>query len=124
VQALTAVTELINRWWAYVEFCLEAALTAPVCRPFWTWSVIALLGLGAVTCVAIAWRYLSWRHQHKVAQRAYEQRMSVADEATMQAARWNADKAYQSDVPPEEIERRIREAVEQRRREAGGEPRG
>lgn len=119
MQVLNAIADWFTRWRAYVEFCLDADLTAPVCRPLWTWAMLVLLGFGALSCVVIAWRYLAWRHQHKVAQRACEERMRVADEATMQAARWNADKAYQSDVPAEEIERRIREAVEQRRRASG-----
>jgi len=43
--------------------------------------------------------------------RAEEGRAAIADEDTMREHTWDGDKAYQTDLPAEELERRIKDAL-------------
>ena len=117
-QRLDADQAFIAKSWAYLDWCLNADIQTPVCRPFWMWVMFALLGVGALAVVWITIEAISYRLKLAAALRAEAYRASVADEDTMRAHRWEGDKAYQGDLPPEDIERRIKEALAARANEA------
>ena len=121
-QRLDADQAFIAKSWAYFDWCLNADIQMPVCRPFWMWVMFALLGVGALAVVWITIEAISYRLKLAAALRAEAYRASVADEDTMRAHRWEGDKAYQGDLPPEDIERRIKEALAARANEARPPP--
>ena len=121
-QHLDAVQAFIAKSWAYIDWCLNAEIQTPVCRPFWMWVMIASLGVGALAVVWITIEVISYRLKLAAALRAEAYRASVADEDTMRAHRWEGDKAYQGDRPPEDIERWIKEALAARANEARPAP--
>ena len=101
----------IAKWWAYIDWCLNAEMQAPVCRPFWTWAMVALLVLGVIAAVWIAAKVIWYKLKLAAALRAEEERAMVADEEAMRAHAWDGDKAYQTDLSAEDVERRIKEAL-------------
>ena len=106
--------DVIQQWMTYVSYCAGQPLQAPACKPFWTWVMIALLSCGALTILVIAWKFVSYRLKLAAALRAGEERARV-DHDAIAARRWDGDKAYRTELGGEEIEKRIREAVEERR---------
>ena len=85
----------VARWWAYIDWCTNAEMQAPICRPFWTWAMIAFLAIGALVGVWVAARIISYRIKLAAALRAEAERMRVADE-TIRASSWDEDKAYRT----------------------------
>lgn len=106
--------DAVQQWTAYFSYCAEQALRAPVCRPFWTWIAVALLSLGALAITLTAWKYFSYRRKLAAAAAAEAARAHV-DHDAIAARRWDSEKAYGSDLGHEEIEKRIRDAVDERR---------
>jgi len=116
--------QLLNSWWkslepifAYVSYCFSEPMQAPVCRPFWTWVMIGALSIGALMLLVLTWKFVSYKLKLAAAWRAQEQRDRIPDEATFKKVSWEGDKAYSGELGGEEIERRIRAAVNQRRLE-------
>jgi hypothetical protein len=101
------------QWATYASICIEQPIQAPTCRPFWTLSMFAFFGIGALVVLVIAWRIVSYRRKLAAALRAEQERAEV-DHDAIAARRWDADKAYSTEFGAEEVERRIREAMEQR----------
>src|SRR5262245_35555576 len=89
-------------------------MQAPVCRPFWTWTMIAVFSIGAVVLIVVVWKIVSYKIKLAAAVKAERQRAHVDSDA-IAASSWDGDKAYSAELGGEEVERRIREAVEQRR---------
>jgi hypothetical protein len=104
-----------TRMWVYIDWCLHGELQAPVCRPFWTWVSIALLGIGAIAVAWAAWKILSYRMKHIAALRAEAERARVADEQTMRAFTWEGDNAFPAQDSAEALRLRIKEALTERR---------
>ena len=86
-------------------------IPGPVCQPFWSWANTALLGIVVVAVVWIAAKFISYRLKLAAAWRAEQEREAIADEDTMREHTWDGDKAYQTDVAPEEMRRRIKDAL-------------
>jgi hypothetical protein len=101
------------QWVSYASACIEQPIQAPACRPFWTLAMFAFLGIGALVVLVITWRVLSYRRKLAAALRA-EQKRAEVDHDAIAARRWDVDKAYSTELGAEEVERRVREAVEQR----------
>jgi hypothetical protein len=73
--------------------------------------MVTLLVLGVIAAVWIAAKVISYKLKLAAALRAEEERAMVADEEAMRAHAWDGDKAYQTDLSPEDVERRIKEAL-------------
>ena len=73
------------RWWAYIDWCMNAEMQAPICRPFWTWVMIAFLAVGALVTIWVAVKIITYRIKLAAALNAEAERMRIADETTMQA---------------------------------------
>ena len=105
---------VLQQWAAYMGYCIEQPLQVPVCRPFWTWVMIAVLAFVAVICLVAIWKVVTYRIKLAAALKAEEARARI-DYDAIATRSWDGDKAYSADLGGDEIERRIREAMEQRR---------
>jgi hypothetical protein len=106
-----------EQWFAYISYCAEASMQAPVCKPFWTWTMATLFAIGALLLIVVIWKIVSHRIKLAAALKAEERRAHI-DHDAIAAKSWDGDKAYSAELGSEEVERRIREAVEQRRAES------
>jgi hypothetical protein len=113
--------DYLLQWVAYATYCIEQPISAPVCRPFWTLAMFAFIGIGGLVVIVIAWRIVSHRRRLAAALRAERDRAKI-DYDAIAARRWDAEKAYNTDLGTDEVERRIREVVEQR--QAANKPPG
>ena len=104
----------LEQWFAYISHCAGESLQAPVCRPFWTWVVALATLFLALIAAALAWKIVAYRIKLAAARRAETERNRV-DSAAIAATSWDGDKAYSADLGGDEIERRVREAVDERR---------
>jgi hypothetical protein len=105
---------LVKLWAVYFSYCTEQPIEAPGCSFFWTVTLSAFLGTGALIALVIVWKVVSYRRKLAVALRAQEERDKV-DYDAIADRRWDANKAYSAELGAAEVERRIREAVDQRR---------
>ena len=103
--------------WAYVSWCAQAPAAAPACDSYWTWAAIAV-----VTTFALIGLYiLRQMAKNFLAVRAERRRLAeaarVADPDTMSRYRVDPEK-FHPDPPQEEgIERRIRQALDEKKLE-------
>src|SRR5262252_10870478 len=96
----------IANLWAYIEWCVGHDILAPICQPFWAWTIGASL---VIAVLVIAWmllKFVSYRIKLAAALKAEAERAKVADEETMRAHSWEGDNAFQTDLPSAEIEQR------------------
>jgi hypothetical protein len=106
--------DYLLQWATYASVCIEQPIQAPACRPFWTLAMFAFFGIGALVVLVIAWRVVSYRRKLAAALRAEQERAKVNYDA-IAARRWDGDNAISAEIGAGEVERRVREAVEQRR---------
>jgi hypothetical protein len=114
MEVAKAWLDYLLQWATYASVCIEQPIQAPACRPFWTLAMFAFLGIGALVVLVIAWRVVSYRRKLAAALRAEQDRAKI-DHDAIAARRWDADKAYNTELGAKEVERRVREAVEHRR---------
>jgi hypothetical protein len=107
----------LQQWFEYVSYCAGEPMQAPVCRPFWTWAMIAVFAIGALLLIVAVWKIVSYKMKLAAARQAERRRAHVDTDAIAQRS-WDGDKAYSAELGGDEVERRIREAVEQRRSES------
>lgn len=113
---------MLNTWWnaleqifTYGSFCLSQPMQAPVCRPFWIVLMIGAFAFSALAILIVIWNRVSYRRKLAAALRAQQVRDQMPDEETLSKVRWGGDKAYSGELSNAEIDRRVREAVNQRR---------
>ena len=102
--------------WAHLVSCVGGPLTAPACKSAWTWVTLALLAVGLV----FLWKLLAWLLR-PLRIRLAEMRMrarerEVADADTMARYKVDDDKLF-SGPAQDDVERRIREALLQKKRD-------
>ena len=111
---LKSLWSILQQWAVYVSYCVEQPIPAPICRPFWTWVIIASFVIGGLLTIAIAWKIASHRRKLAAALRAEQQRARV-DHDAIAARKWYGDDVPTGELSSEDVDQRIREAVEQRR---------
>jgi hypothetical protein len=104
----------LEQWFTYISYCAEAPMHAPVCKPFWTWTMAVLFAVCALLLIVVIWKIVSYRIKLAAALKAEQGRAHVDSDA-IAARSWDGDKAYSAELGGDEVERRIREALEQRR---------
>lgn len=114
MEIINAWLKSLQQWFAYVSYCIEQPMQAPVCRSFWTWVMIGAFAIGVFTVIVIAWKLISYKLKYAASLRAQAARERV-DHDAINAGQWHGDKAYSAELGGEEIERQIRQAVDQRR---------
>ena len=101
--------------WAYASWCAQAPASVPACDPFWTWTAVAV-----VTAFAPIGLYIMRKMARNfLAVRAERQRLAeasrVADPDTMSRYRVDPGKFHPDPPQQEDIERRIRQALDERK---------
>src|SRR5262245_9049971 len=119
---IAPINALLLKAWAHVEWCIGAEILAPACRPFWTWSIAVLLGAVGLALLWIGFKLISYQMKLAAAAKAEAERARIADADTMRAHEWDGDKAYQTSLPADDVERRIKEALVARRNEGRPPP--
>jgi len=105
--------KVLQQWVTYISYCVEQPVQTPICEPFWTWAMIGLFAIGVLAAIVIVWKIISYKFKLAAALRAQEERERV-DHDAIEAGKWDGDKVYSAELGGEEVERRIREAVNQR----------
>lgn len=113
MELVKAQLTYLLQWTTYGWYCIEQQFKAPACTPYWTAIMLAFSGTGALIALVVAWKIVSYRRQLAAALRAEQERAKI-DHDAIAAHRWDADKAYSAELGAAEVERRIREAVDQR----------
>src|SRR5438552_18931196 len=103
--------------WAYACWCGQAPSYAPACDSFWTWVVAAVVAafvlIGLYILRKMATNFLAVRAER----RRLAEASRVADPDTMSRYRVDPEK-FHPDPPQEEgIERRIRQALDEKKLE-------
>jgi len=103
--------------WAYASWCAQAPAAAPACDSFWTWTAVAV-----VTVFALIGLYIIRRMaKNFLAVRAERQRLAeasrVAEPDTMSRYRVDPEKFHPDPQQQEGIERRIRQALDEKKLE-------
>ena len=110
----------LKSWWNYLEqlfayasYCIQQPIQAPACQPFWRWTMIASLALGGLVALVLLWKLISYQLKLAAARKAQAERERI-DYDAIARARWDGDNAF-GELSREEIERRVREAVDEKR---------
>ena len=99
-------------------YCFPEPIQTPACAPFWTWSIIGLFAFSVVTLFIASRKISSLMLKRAAARQAQENRDRLPDEYTLRQLKWPGDTAHDGELEDKEIERRVREAVDQRRHSA------
>ena len=121
MDGIKGVQQVSESWWQFFDFCFNVDPASTLCETFWTRTVAGFIVLGILTVLVGIWKYFNYLREYRAALRAQWER-EQADEVGIQEASWHADKAYQAELPEDEVLARIREAVEARKREIGNSP--
>ena len=89
-----------------------------ICQSFWAKVIWGFIILGCIGVLYGLWVFWDYRRKWQQARIAQWQRESV-DEAGIKEIQWIADKAYQAEVPDDELLARIKAAVDARKLEVG-----
>lgn len=84
--------------WEYLFWCIQAEISAPVCRPFWIGVLITSFALAGLIASWMLWALFSEWRKRRAAVRARELRDRIDVEA-IAAARWNGDDHDLKDAP-------------------------
>ena len=103
--------------WAYSSWCAQAPAATPACDSFWTWAAVA-----AVTAFALIGLYIVRKMaKNFLAVRAERRRLAeasrVAEPDTMSRYRVDPEKFHPDPPQQEGMERRIRQALDEKKLE-------
>lgn len=123
MRVIDAFQQWFAQWFAYIGSCLDLPMTAPVCRPLWMWILIATSTFAGALLLWILWRVIDYKLKWRAALRAQAERDRI-DYEEIERMKWVGDKAYSGNIPEEEIERRIAEAIAARKGQTSSSPSG
>ena len=110
MDSLSATLPRLGEWWAYTLRCAQS----PGCDMFWTWVWLAVLAVVVFVGLPLLRKVI----RDFLAERAERMRLAergrVADAETLSRFRVDTDKLY-SGAEQEDVERRIRQALEERK---------
>lgn len=103
---ITTLGQQLQVWFDYLSFCATAAISAPVCRPYWLVVMVCSLTIGLLLIGGAIWKVISYQRKLAAALAAEEQRQAVAPPEVMEQYRWAGDNiepgaAQASRRPPE-----------------------
>ncbi len=103
--------------WAYASWCAQAPASAPACNSFWTWTAVAVVTAFAL----IGLHIIRKMAKNFLAVRAERRRLAeasrVAEPDTMSRYRVDPEKFHPDPPQQEGIERRIRQALDEKKLE-------
>lgn len=103
----------LQQWSIQLSSCFGQPMQAPECRPFWIWIMLGLFATGAIAIGYAVWKIISYQLKLAAALKAQAERERV-DRDAIEGSKWQGDEAYIAELGGEEVERRIREVVNQR----------
>ena len=113
--------EILQQYWeqfkgllVYAQYCADNEIQTPVCRDFWTWTIYASLGLGLLIAVILGKKIFKEQLELYRNKKRLEARKIVADEETMDQARWKGEEAADVELSQEQLAERMREAMKVR----------
>lgn len=110
--------QMAKSWWQFFDYCFNYDPSALICQSFWAKVIWGFIILGCIGVLYGLWVFWDYRRKWQQARIAQWQRESV-DEAGIKEIQWIADKAYQAEVPDDELLARIKAAVDARKLEVG-----
>jgi len=104
----------LQAWWAYASRCVQLPASTRACDSFWAGAGIAAVAVAALVALVIVRKmvgnFLAVRAERE---RALE-RARVADPSTMALHRADVEKLF-AVSPEDNVEQRIREALDERK---------
>jgi len=103
--------------WAYAGWCAQAPAAAPACDSFWTWTAVAVVTAFALVGLYILRKMAKNFLAVRTERRRIAEASRVADPDTMSLYRVDPGKFLPESPQQEGIERRIRQALDERKSE-------
>ncbi len=116
MDGIKSTQQFADSWWQFFDYCFNVNPASLICEPFWARFIGAFIFLGVVAVCVGCWKYVDYRRKYNAALRA-QWLCEQVDESAIKEASWAGDKAYQAELSDEEVLARIREGVEQRKRD-------
>ena len=110
MEAIRLILGHLEAWWAYASRCAQAPMSAPACKNFWTSMEFAAALIGLV----VLWIAVKHLVDALALRQRRAERARVADEKIMAQYRVDGDKLH-ADPQGEDVERRIRQALDERK---------
>lgn len=114
--------EQLKRLGVYAQYCAGNDLHAIVCHDFWIWSVVALIGIGALVTLLCAKTLIKDQLEFRRNRKRLEARTIVADAETIAAARWKGEDGADVELSHEDLAAKMRAAIDARAVPAGPSP--
>ena len=107
METLRQMTRQLDAWWTHAAWCLNAPVSTPACKTFWTWMAIAAVVIGLL----VLWKLLAWLLRPVLAwlaeMKLRARNRTIADPETM--ARYKVDDS--KNPAQENVEQKIRDAL-------------
>ena len=112
--------KVLERYWDQLkrlatnaQYCVENEIRTLVCRDFWTWTVIASVGLAVLIIAFIAKRAIREQLEFYRNKKRLEARAIVASQEVMEAATWKGDAMVGNleELPAAELAEKFRDAL-------------
>lgn len=110
MDSLSGMLRQFEAWWAYTLRCAQS----PGCDSFWTWVWLAALAAVVLVGLLVLRRVVRNFLAEQAERMRLAERARVADAETMAQYKVDADKLY-SGPEQADVERRIRQALEERK---------
>ena len=114
IEMLQPYWEFVKRLFVYAQYCVESELRTPVCRDFWTWSLIASFAVAALIAFLVGKTVFREQLEFYRNRKRLEARKIVADEETMEEAKWKGEDAVDVELTHEELAAKMRESLNAR----------
>jgi hypothetical protein len=75
---------------ALFQFCLDAPLSAPVCKPLWSWILLGAIVIAALVFLVLMRRIVADLLRRRAADRE-EARRAFVDVDAIEQVKWNGD---------------------------------
>ena len=113
--------EILQQYWeqfkkllVYAQYCADNEIQTPVCHDFWMSTIYVSLGLGLIIAAILGKKIFKEQLELYRNRKRLEARGIVADEETMDQAKWKGEDAADVDLSQEELAERMREAMKVR----------
>ena len=112
--------KVLERYWDQLkrlatnaQYCVENEIRTLVCRDFWTWTVIASVGLAILIIALIAKRIVKEQLEFYRNKKRLEARAIVASQEVIEAATWKGDALAGNieELPAAELAEKFRDAL-------------
>lgn len=104
-------------WWQFFDYCFNHNPAALACESFWAKAIGAFVAFGVVMVSIGIWKAVDYKRKARRAAIAEWQRNSI-DEVGIREVTWAGEAGLvDNETPDDELVTKIREGVEQRKRE-------